>query len=77
MRPYDVRTEKQLLEMSCDNYPADPKKWSLLIDGYTVGIHQPEGGGFYAIPIAQFNALVDWYMRDQPALKARKRANVK
>ena len=71
MRPRDAKTFDQFCELSRDNYPAANDKFSILISDDHVSIHPPNGGGFYRIPRSQFNAIVDWYMRDQPAKKAK------
>lgn len=72
-RPYDVTKDSQLLGMESDNFPPEPDKWSILHSGDHVSIHPPRGGGYYTIPRKQFNALVDWYMRDQPTRAKPKR----
>lgn len=68
MRPYDVTDTDQFIEMESDNFPPDPHSWGILHNGDHVSLHLP-GGGFFSIPRDQFNAIVDWYMADQPVQK--------
>ena len=65
MRPYDVKKADQLIGMESDNFPPNPNKWSILHSGETISLHPPSGRGFVVIPRNQFNAIVDWYLRDQ------------
>jgi len=69
MRPYDVKREADLLAMVSDNHPQESDVWSILNSGDHVSLHSPAGEGksfFVSIPRNQFNAIVDWYMADQP-----------
>ena len=66
MRPYDARTTYQLLKMETDNFPREAEKWSILHNGQNVSLHAPNGDGYISIPVEDFNAIVDWYMADQP-----------
>lgn len=75
MRPYDVKTEADILAMESDNYPQDHAVWTILNHDNGVSLHAPAhvGRGLSVhIPRDQFNAIVDWYMADQ-ALNARER----
>lgn len=65
MRPYDVTSTDQLLDMESDNHPQDPAKWSILHNGEYLTLHAPNGCGFVSIPRDQFNEIVDWYIADQ------------
>lgn len=68
MKPYDVKTEEQLIAMSSDNHPQDAEKWSILNFADKVSLHPPADSdwvGWVEIPRDQFNAIVDWYMKDQ------------
>lgn len=65
MRPYDVKTEAEILQLDSDNHPRDAGKFSVLHCGDSVSIHAPNGEGFMSIPVEQFNALVEWYITDQ------------
>lgn len=67
-RPYDVTKTREFLDMESDNFPQKNGVWSILHSGSYVSLHQPGGGGYVQIPRKQFNAIVDWYMRDQPAV---------
>lgn len=70
MRPRDVRSEADILRMRSDNFPRNPEKWGILNDIDKVSLHPPQGGGWIEIPRKEFNAIVDWYMRDQKPLPA-------
>ena len=68
MRPRDVKNHRDLLKMESDNFPQDPNKWSILNHDNGVSLHAPAnvGRSFVAqIPRDQFNAIVDWYIKDQ------------
>lgn len=66
MRPRDAKTSKDRCALVEDNFPRDPDEWGILLDDDHVSIHMPGGGGWVEIPREQWDALVDWYMRDQP-----------
>jgi hypothetical protein len=70
MRPYDVKSEEDLLAMESDNHPQDSSVWSIMNNQDHVSLHPPVAAGedkawFVIIPRDQFNAIVDWYMADQ------------
>lgn len=68
MRPYDVKTEKDLLSMESDNHPQESHVWTIMNNNDNVTLFPPaesEWVGWVEIPRDQFNAIVDWYMRDQ------------
>jgi len=67
MRPYDVKTDDDLLKMESDNAPRRDGSdyWSILHTGDTISLHPPGGGTYVKIPRKDFNAIVDWYMKDQ------------
>ena len=69
MRPYDVKSADDILRMESDNFPGDPDKWSIMNSEDHVSLHPPaddSGKAWWVqIPRDQFNAIVDWYMRDQ------------
>lgn len=68
MRPYDVKTEDDILSMQSDNHPQDSAVWSILNHSDHVSLHAPADGSrgvWIEIPRGQFNAIVDWYMKDQ------------
>ena len=69
MRPYDVMDTDQFLEMESDNHPLDLAVWSILHSGTHVSLHAPNGEMHIEIPRDQFNAIVDWYLADQPKQK--------
>lgn len=70
MRPYDVKTEAEIIAMESDNHPQDADVWSIMNGGNHVSLHPPrtdDGKTFWvSIPREQFNAIVDWYLADQP-----------
>lgn len=73
MRPYDVKTLSDLLSMESDNHPQNPKAWTILNHNNGVSLHAPANvarGLVIQIPRNQFNAIVDWYIKDQPARKS-------
>jgi hypothetical protein len=74
MKPYDVTDVEQFLDMESDNHPCEVDKWSILHNGDYVSLHPPRGGRYVLIPRDQFNAIVDWYMADQPTKKKKKAA---
>ncbi|HEV7319442.1 MAG TPA: hypothetical protein VGO04_12640 [Ensifer sp.] len=68
MRPYDVKTEADLLSMRSDNHPQETSAWTILNLADEVSLFPPSGvpgPSWVTIPRAQFNAIVDWYMKDQ------------
>jgi hypothetical protein len=70
MRPYDVKSESDLLAMESDNHPQDSGAWSIMNGEDHISLHPPVADGeakawFVVIPRDQFNAIVDWYMADQ------------
>lgn len=65
MTPRQATTHKKILKMQEDNFPQDPAKWSILITPTNVSIHRPHGCGHVSVPRKDFDALVDWYQRDQ------------
>lgn len=65
MTPRDATTLKKILTLKEDNFPREPEKWGILVTEGDVSIHPPHGGGFIRIPRKQFNALIDWYQREQ------------
>ncbi|WP_421591153.1 hypothetical protein [Shinella sp. M27] len=69
MRPYDVKTDADILAMESDNHPQDATVWVILNDVDNVSLHAPalpDGRSqWVTIPRDQFNAIVDWYMKDQ------------
>jgi hypothetical protein len=70
MRPYDVSSEEQNLVMESDNHPQDYRVWSILNHSDKVSLHPPANSdwvGFVEIPRAEFNEIVDWYIKDQSA----------
>lgn len=72
MRPYDVKTERQLLDLTSDNRNTK-HAWILLgVNHVTVCVQQSGGPpiGQASMSRRDFNRLIDWYMKDQ---KARKR----
>ena len=76
MRPYDVKTLQDFLAMESDNHPRDPASWSILNHDNGVSLHAPahvNRGFIINIPRDQFNAIVDWYMKDQSAPPANAR----
>jgi hypothetical protein len=73
MRPYDAKSEEDLLAMESDNHPQDSAVWSILHNGDHVSLHSPsptDRAHFITIPRDQFNAIVDWYMADQPITRS-------
>ena len=57
-----------MLSLQSDNHPQDGTVWSILISGDHVSLHAPPQGGrgaWVEIPRDQFNAIVDWYVKDQ------------
>ncbi|TPM39623.1 hypothetical protein [Mesorhizobium sp. B2-3-4] len=78
MKPYDVRSEADLLAMESDNHPQDAGVWSIMNGEDHISLHPPVEGSstyFIRIPRDQFNAIVDWYMADQPAARLRRSAS--
>lgn len=65
MTPREATTLEKILKLSQDNWPIEPKKWSILVSENRISIHQPVNGGFLSIPRKEFDALIDWYQRDQ------------
>jgi hypothetical protein len=67
MRPYDVKSDDDLVAMESDNHPQDSRVWSILNQADKVSLHAPVGHqvAWFEIPRDQFNAIVDWYMKDQ------------
>lgn len=66
MRPYDAKTDDDLISMESDNHPGETGQWSILHNGGHVSLHAPEGRGYISIPRDQFNVIVDWYVANQP-----------
>jgi hypothetical protein len=57
-----------MLSLQSDNHPQDDTVWSILILGDRVSLHAPpqaDRGTWVEIPRDQFNAIVDWYVKDQ------------
>lgn len=69
MRPYDATTFEDHLSLKSDNHPQDSTVWSILLSGEDhISLHAPadgQKGAWIEIPRDQFNAIVDWYMKDQ------------
>ena len=67
MRPYDVKSDDDIVAMESDNHPQDHRVWSILNQADKVSLHAPSslGAAWIEIPRDQFNAIVDWYMKDQ------------
>ena len=67
MRPYDCKTNKQVCAQRSDNTSAGD--FWILTDGCEVSLAAQKVGEpaseMISIPRAQFNKLIDWYMRDQ------------
>lgn len=73
MRPYDASSDSELMIMESDHHPQDAEVWSILHLGDTVSLHAPIENGkgtWVTIPRDQFNAIVDWYMAEQPTRKS-------
>jgi hypothetical protein len=66
MRPYDVENESQLRDLESDGFPSKFGPAAILHVGDFVWVHGPNSSGIVRIERNQFNALVDWYMADQP-----------
>lgn len=64
MRPYDVKSEADIISMQSDNF-GEVAHWSILNHSGIVSIHAPHGRGYVEIPRDQFNAIIDWYTADQ------------
>lgn len=55
-----------MCRLKTDNYPANPEKWSILLNVDHITLFRPNGeGGYINIPRDQFNIIIDWYNRDQ------------
>ena len=71
MRPYDAKTFEDQFSLQSDNHPQDSTVWSILLSGADrISLHAPadgQRGAWVEIPRDQFNAIVDWYMKDQAA----------
>jgi hypothetical protein len=69
MRPYDVKSEADILKMESDNFPQDSEVWSIMNGDDHVSLHPPRSDdgktSWIQIPRDQFNAMVDWYLADQ------------
>lgn len=73
MRPYDAKTEKQIIGLNRDNLSTEGH-WILLHgDSVTFSAQRPGEGctASLSVPRAEFNRIVSWYMRDQKPRKAR------
>lgn len=69
MKPYDVKTEDEILAMESDNH-GGYDVWSIMTTADHVSLHPPVAEGqthakWVEIPRDQFNAIVDWYIADQ------------
>jgi len=71
MKPRNCRTTEDLLKCRTDNFPGIGDRWSILNQEQCVSLHQPNGGGWVTIPRKDFNAIVDWYNRDQKPAKRK------
>ena len=71
MRPRDAVTHEDRAALAQDNFPPDPDKFGILLDDDHVSIHVPGGGSWVEIPREEWDALVDWYTRDQPKSEAQ------
>lgn len=77
MRPYDVKGDKipPLAELRTDH--KEIGDYWILTDGWRVSMVQQKTGESptqkVTIPRAEFNRMIDWYLRDQkrPAKKKR------
>ncbi len=71
MRPRDTKTQKDLLNQKSDN--KSTKDYWILDNGNGVTIaHQRNGNKsvwMVRLPKKQFNALIDWYNKDQKRVK--------
>lgn len=69
MRPRDVRKESDFDKLRSDNFPRRRDVWSILNSEDHVSLHPPADdsgkGWIIRIPRAEFNAIVDWYNREQ------------
>lgn len=77
MKPYDVKTLSDLLSMESDNHPQDAEVWTILNHDNGVSLHAPSNvarGLAVHIPRDQFNKIVDWYTKDQPAKPSEDRS---
>ncbi len=67
MRPYDLKNTEETCRLRRISFDCDDA-W-ILTDGYTVSISQQKVGApptqSISLPRAQFNRLIQWYMRDQ------------
>lgn len=65
MKPADVKTEDDVIQLTTDNWPRKFDVWSALVSDRTVSIHAPNGGSWVEIPHDQFREIAEWYLRDQ------------
>lgn len=73
MSPREAKTFDQICALKRDNYPSSNAKFSILLSEGSVSLHQPNGVGYYSIPRREWNAIVDWYMRDQHTNKRKRK----
>lgn len=73
MRPYDVKTERQLLDLQKDNKGVK-EAWIMLGVNRVTVCTQRSGepaADTVSMPRGQFNRLVDWYLKDQKSRKKK------
>lgn len=75
MRPYDRKGGKKDDALLRDNWSFGD--FWIITDGYRVSMAQQEIRHaplqMIRIPKAAFNKMIDWYMRDQPKRRAKKK----
>lgn len=69
MRPCEATTERKLLALAADNFPHDPKRWSILVSADHVSLHPPGGGTWIEIPSKDFKDIAEWYLAEQKPVK--------
>ena len=66
-RPYDCGSFDEVCELQTDHH--ELKNWWISVDGYEVSIYEQRSGetvhSSVSVPKRQFDALVQWYMRQQ------------
>lgn len=68
MKPRDAKTIRQIIRLKSDNFPPDSNKWGILLsDEKHVSLFGPAklNMDYVRIPRKQFNAIIDWYNKDQ------------
>ena len=60
--PIHADTNLRIAALERDNFPPDPRKWSILLSPTTVLLSSPSGRKAVEIPRKQFNVIARWYV---------------